>query len=464
MIERIEINSRIGWRLINDKIIAFNCANQKIVIWNETASIIWQKIVFGLKYSQIVKWLSTEYGLSAKNAKKDVNAFLQEATQMDFLRFDNQHLRVDMYEEDMGIETEGENVLLTIEMEAIKHLIPFAITFETTYACNEKCIHCYMERNLPSLKLFEIKRILNELAEIGCLFLSFTGGEFFMRKDAVDIIKYANDLHFVIDILSNGTLISEEISTILTKYSVRRVQISLYGSTQKTHDSVTLLPGSFQKSLKGIENLKKAGIKIEIAFPMMQGNFNERYEVKKLTEKLGCVLSPSPIITARNNRAQDTFNLRLKNRQIKEFLADEDFSVLYAGRKPFQDHQFYLGLSDISNAPPCYSGFNSCAITPSGKVLPCNQFLHEVGNLKENSFSTIWHNSKSLNSLRLLKIKNLTNCQKCGMLMLCARCPGLALLEGNNLLGASPENCRITKISKDLKERRETYEKNVHAA
>ncbi|MFA4890054.1 MAG: PqqD family peptide modification chaperone [Candidatus Paceibacterota bacterium] len=455
--EIIEINSRIGWRLINDNVVAFNCKNQKIVIWNEAASIIWQKLVSGQKYDQVIKWLSTEYDLSVKIAKKDVDTFLQEAVQMGFLKLDNRHLQVDKHNNALGTETEGENVLLAIEMEAIKHLIPFAATFETTYTCNEKCIHCYMERNLPSLRLSEIKRILGELAKERCLFLSLTGGEFFIRKDAIDIVKYASSLHFVIDILSNGTLISEETATTLAKYSVRRVQVSLYGATTEIHDSITRLSGSFQKSLDGIKNLRKAGVKVEIAFPMMQINFNERYKVKKLTEELDCVLSPSPIITARNDGSQDTFNLRLSDRQIEEFLADEDFSALYAGRKPFQDHQFYLGLSDISNAPPCYSGFNSCAITPSGKVLPCNQLLYEVGDLKGDNFSEIWHNSLGLQYLRSLIISKLTKCSKCQLLTSCARCPGLAFLEGSDLLGPSPENCRITTLNhliQNNKERR----------
>ena len=451
---KIKINKRTGWRLINDKVVAFNCSNQKIVIWNETASAVWGKIVSGAKYSQIVKWISNEYRIDAVTAKKDTDAFIYEAMQMGFIEINGQQIKNDGHSEYASTETEGENVLLAIEMDAIKHLIPFAITFETTYACNEKCVHCYMGKRQFSLRLFEIKRILNEIAEEGCLFLSFTGGEFFMRKDAVEIIRHASNLHFVIDILSNGTLISEEIITVLAKHSVRRVQISLYGANEKIHDFITLVPGSFRQSLKSIKNLKEAGIKVEIAFPMMRINFDERYKVKKLTEKLGCMLSPSPIITARNNGSGDTFSLRLSDEQLEKFLADDDFSSLYAGRKPFQDHQFYMGLSDISSAPPCYSGFNSCAITPIGKVLPCNQFLYEVGDLKKDSFSVIWHKSKLLNSLRSLQIKDLVNCRKCKMLSLCARCPGLALLEGKGLLYSSPENCRITSMLYKLKKER----------
>ena len=94
-----------------------------------------------------------------------------------------------------------------------------------------------------------------------------------------------------------------------------------------------------------------------------------------------------------------------------------------------------------------YSGFNSCAITPSGKVLPCNQLLYEVGDLNKNSFSEIWHNSPQLQYLRSLTIGKITKCSKCQLLDSCARCPGLAFLEGGDLLGPSPENCRIANLN-----------------
>lgn len=450
MLDKIKINPRIGWRMIGNEVVAFNCENQQIAIWNETASQLWQILSKEKNVNQMISCLSNEYHLDQQQAKKDTVNFLQEAAGMGFISaefVDSDHII-------HGID-DGENVLLTIEMKAIKHLIPFAVTFETTYSCNERCIHCYMERNLPSLRLHEIKIILEQIAQEGCLFVSFTGGEFFTRLDALKIIEHASKLHFCIDILSNGTLINKEIAGTLTVNPVRRVQISLYGANPETHDFITCLRGSFLKTIHAIEILKERSMKVEIAFPMMRHNFKERYAVKQLAESMDCVISPSPIITARNDGSKDTHSLRLTNGQLVQFLEDKDFSSLYVGRKPFQDHQFYLSISNLLEAAPCYSGFNNCAITPSGKILPCNQLLYEVGNLKKATFSEIWHNSSRLQYLRGLKIKDLTTCSECKNIRHCSRCPGLAFLEGGDLLGLSPENCRITNIILNLqKERR----------
>jgi len=450
------INSRVGWRYIDSEIAAFNCENQQIAIWNKTASLLWEKMNKGIDFNDLVEFLVSKYSISKKRARKDIVTFFQEVSSCGFINYTSSELTARELESQNS--EEGENVLLTIEMRAIEKLIPFAITFETTYACNERCIHCYMDRNRPSLSLSEIKRVLDEIAAVGCLFVSFTGGEFFTRSDALEIVEYAGKLHFVIDILSNGTLITENNADMFTQYPVRRVQISLYGATPKTHDSITRLSGSFEKTLNGIDFLTKAGIKVEIAFPLMGINFHERHLVQNLVKSLGCLISPSHIITARNDGRQDTFRLRLSNSQLKLFLEDKELSTLYAGRKPFQDHQLYFGFSDLTDAAPCYSGFNSCAITPSGRVLPCNQFLYEVGDLKKDSFSDIWHNSSQLQYLRSLTIGKLVECSKCQLLDSCARCPGLALLEGGNFLGPSPENCHIATINYLLKGG-ETYDK-----
>jgi radical SAM protein with 4Fe4S-binding SPASM domain len=442
MNDRLKINPRVGWRFIGDEVVSFNCVNQQIVIWNDAASQLWVKMENGATFDELVYWLMQEYLIDEKTAIHDTKKFLEEVSWTGFVGPQRSIFR----EDDSGIEN-GEKTLLMVEMKAIENLIPFAITFETTHDCNEKCIHCYMDRNLPSLFLFEIKRILDEIAVENCLCVTFTGGEFFVRRDALEIIKHASSLHFIIDVLSNGFLINQEIVAGLADCSVRRVQISIYGATPETHDAITCLSGSFCRTIKGIELLKEAGIKVEIAFPLMNKNFHERHLVKDFAKSIGCLISPSHMITARNNGLKDTFFLRLDDEQLADFLRDKELSGSYAGRKPFQDHEFYFGFSDLLEAAPCYSGFNSCAITPSGKVLPCNQLLYEVGDLRKNTFSEIWHSSLQLKYLRSLNLRDLKECANCKLLLSCARCPGLTFLEGGNLLGPSPENCRVATVN-----------------
>ena len=75
--------------------------------------------------------------------------------------------------------------------------IPAWSMIELTYRCNLKCSHCYLpggqseksgESGERELTTGEVKKVLDQLAEEGCLFLAFTGGEIFLRKDVFEIL------------------------------------------------------------------------------------------------------------------------------------------------------------------------------------------------------------------------------------------------------------------------------------
>lgn len=445
----IVVNPRVGSRVISGKTVAFNCQNHLLTIWNSAAGSIWDSLRNGESIDSMARQVAPSWNVNLDEATSSINEFIAEIVADGFI-LDDETVRDST--EILVADQNGEEALLTVEMLAIESLTPYAVTFETTYDCNLGCMHCFMDRNKPSLSFKEIIRILDQLADAGTLFLSFTGGEFFTRRDALDIVDAAHKRLFVIDILSNGTLIDKKVAFFLSQRNVRRVQISIYGGCASTHDSITRIPGSFAQTIAGIHVLINAGVKVELAFPMMAPNFAERYEVWNMAKKLDCLVSPSPIITARNDGSTDTYTLRISDEQFKVFYADKELSALYSGRKPFSDHQLYLGFSDILVAPPCYSGFNTCAITPEGRVYPCNQLLLEVGDLRKNCFAEIWNNSKELQNLRSYTIRDLPVCSKCPLLSSCSRCPGLALLEGNNLFDRSPENCRQTRIYLDQQE------------
>ncbi|MFH1308890.1 MAG: PqqD family peptide modification chaperone [Patescibacteria group bacterium] len=439
----IKIGKFISWRRIYKNVFAFNLKNQKMIKLDETGSFLWEIISKNINTSGLIKQLTDNYCVGPEEAKSDIKEFLKELVFSDFLEISGRDNVTSRIKDNNKID---QNLLLELEKIAIEKVIPFSATFEITEKCNESCIHCYMLKSRArELTTRETKRIIKELSKQGCLFISFTGGEIFTRPDLFEIISFASELNFAIDLLTNGTLINDDIIVFLKNQLIRRVQISLYSANSKTHDRITRLDGSFEKTLNSIKLLIKNDIKVEIAFPIMNVNFEERYDLRFLVEKLGAYFLPAHIITAKNDGSDDTFHLRLDNEQLR-ILFREDIFGYYSGRKPFQEHQFYVGFKDLKEANPCYGGINSCAINSIGDVFPCNQLFYKFGNLRNNSFSEIWNNSPEIKKLRLIKVKDLPICSECDLLPYCSRCPGLALLEGGDMLGHSPENCRITSI------------------
>ena len=112
--------------------------------------------------------------------------------------------------------------------------LPLNGTIEITRRCPLTCLHCY--NNLPmadgeararELDFDEHCRLLDELADAGCLWLLYTGGEIFARRDFLDIYTYAKQKGFLITLFTNGTMITERIADHLVHWRPFAIEITL---------------------------------------------------------------------------------------------------------------------------------------------------------------------------------------------------------------------------------------------
>ena len=89
----------------------------------------------------------------------------------------------------------------------------FTLRVYLTNACNLRCRHCFMysDNELENeLTYVEIRELLLKSKEAGCKKVTFSGGEVTVRKDFIEIIKYAKSLNLYVQVMSNGTLWDEE--------------------------------------------------------------------------------------------------------------------------------------------------------------------------------------------------------------------------------------------------------------
>ena len=128
--------------------------------------------------------------------------------------------------------------------------IPISGSIELTQRCNNQCIHCYNNLSIgdqnargEELTLGEYRRILDEIAAAGCLWLLLTGGEIFIRKDFLDIYTYARQKGFLITLFTNGTLIDHEVADQLAQLPPFSIEITIYGHSKQTYESITKIPG-----------------------------------------------------------------------------------------------------------------------------------------------------------------------------------------------------------------------------
>jgi len=311
--------------------------------------------------------------------------------------------------------------------------IPISASLELTWKCNLKCIHCYQyPPSNNELTTNEIKGVLDQLHEAGCLYLALTGGEPLVRDDFIDIADYAHKKNFAISLLTNGTLINENIAHKIKDLGFLRVCVSLLGSCAATHDSITGKPGSFAKAMDAIRFLRQLGIRTSMNTVVMEQNVNEQAEIKKIAEEVGAEQTLDPVVTPRNDGDKGTVGCRLSDKSLKYYfscITDNEYERL----------QVYTWQV---SGPLCGAGIWGCAINARGEVYPCVGFPKAVGSLRRDSFRTIWDNSKFLRTLRKLSLSDLGECVECELKPFCFRCTALAWIEDGRIGGRSQEACR----------------------
>ena len=117
------------------------------------------------------------------------------------------------------------SILQDLNARAYDRCIPLNVTLELTLRCNIRCTHCYnFDRDQPrpasggELTMEEIRALMADLRRAGTLFLSLTGGEAMVHPRFWDIADEAASRGFALQVLSNGTLLTEEACDRLASY------------------------------------------------------------------------------------------------------------------------------------------------------------------------------------------------------------------------------------------------------
>jgi radical SAM protein with 4Fe4S-binding SPASM domain len=318
---------------------------------------------------------------------------------------------------------------------SVSKRIPIGGMIEVTERCNNRCAHCYV--NLPlkdqqarsnELTYEEHCRILDEITAAGCLWICFTGGEIFLRKDFLDIYTYAKKKGLLPTLFTNGTLITPEIADYLVNWRPFNIEISLYGHTQKTYEAVTGIPGSYNRCMEGIHLLMARGLPLRLKTMALTLNRHEIYDMKRFVEEdLGLEFRFDAMINPRCDCSRSPLEVRLSPAEAVELDLQDPERVEEWQRitEEFAGNNRLLKNSDL--IWQCGGGLNSFAIDAYGKLQACVISRNEIYDLRKGSFQEGWQDF--LFNLRQQKITKQTKCVTCGIKALCNMCPANAQLE-----------------------------------
>jgi radical SAM protein with 4Fe4S-binding SPASM domain len=417
---------------------------------NETASAVWEFLVHKPTVAQIARHVAHEFEVDEGQVTQDVKTLLETlaARNLVFLSggLDDDNARGTSATAQESSEAGRQIPLLSqIRVRAQEQNIPMHALLELTNNCNWWCRHCYITHRPAKgeLTLDEIRPVLDQLAELGVLFLTFTGGEPLTRKDFFSIAEYARQRDFSFSLFTNGTLITPAIADRLKELALERAEISILGAKAATHDAITQVEGSFDRTIEGARLLIDRGITVQLKTTWMKSNIDESEEIYDLVDSIGASFKTSTLIIHRRDGSAENTDLVAEESQMwamrQRRLDRYPDAQLPADPPP-------LSEEEKRNTVPCGIGQTSIRIDAYGNVYPCSAVNILLGNAKTTPLTEIWHGSEELKKIRAIRLIDLPECSVCDLWQRCTRCTGLALMETGSLLGASPQACRVTRI------------------
>jgi radical SAM protein with 4Fe4S-binding SPASM domain len=341
--------------------------------------------------------------------------------------------------------------------------VPQSLTMELTFRCNLSCQMCPLdlprlmhdgdhkpfvkERRAAELTSEEVHRVIEDVAAFGVKNLTLTGGEVFLRHDALEIIEHVKRTPMKLCVNTNGWYIRPEQADRLVELKVDSMSVSIDGP-DATHDEIRRGKGSFKRLAEGIRNITAAkrargvprplvGITCTI-FALNQHNFSE---VVDAVHDLGVASVDYEYMFFTTQEAIDRTRAMLplphRPKEENQILPDElrrvdpDVFLQQVDAAKAKGERWGIPVSfgpplktreeirlrfedpDYAFVEKCFYPWKSARINPYGDVYSCSIDV-DFGNVRETPFSGIWNNGAYRTFRRTLKQRQLfPKCAKC---------------------------------------------------
>jgi pyrroloquinoline quinone biosynthesis protein E len=299
----------------------------------------------------------------------------------------------------------------SIAVEQALPLRPLMVKIKLTWRCNLACAMCDFWRQARSTPLTSelVTRTLDELAELGCKKVHFSGGEPTLRPDLPDLIAHARKLKLRVTLTTNGTLITRKLAERLIKARLNSVCVSIDSPVRSVHDQIRGGEGAFKQTIAGVRQLRRAAERRGVSLPIRintvvrKDNYDTLVQLPALAHDLGAqnlllmpVDDPSGALLLNKRRLFDY------NRRIAPALAEQALALGVMRRKneayPFGATKAELAASrnghyarGLYERQPCYALWTHALITADGRVAPCCSAPRvTLGDLSTQTFTDIW--------------------------------------------------------------------------
>lgn len=333
--------------------------------------------------------------------------------------------------------------------------------WETTAACNLKCIHCRAmateNRDAEELSPEQSIDLLRSIASFARPVVVLSGGEPLVRPDIYDIASFGTQLGLKMVLATNGTTLDTASAHRLKDAGIQRVSVSIDGSDSAGHDAFRGVPGAFDSALSGIESLKGVGMPFQINTSVTRANLGRLPQILEMTKSLGaCALHLFLLVPTGCGKqiAEDEMIEPIDYERVLNWLYDSSRTASIDLKATCAPHYFRIVRQQASaesreqkaeitmhplhaETKGCLAGSAVCFVSHKGDVYPCGYLPVSAGNVLHTPLQRIWEESELFKQLRdpsLLTGK----CGGCQFIRVCGGCRARAYAETGDYLSQEP--------------------------
>ncbi len=342
---------------------------------------------------------------------------------------------------------------------------PHIVAWESTVACNLACVHCRASAQTApepdELTTDQVVGLIDQLAEWSRPIFVISGGEPLMRPDVFEIAAYGTRRGLRVAVSPNGTLLTDEVVQNLIEAGVKRISVSIDGSTAERHDAIRGVPGAFNAAMEGLAHCRQAGLGFQLNSTVMRQTRADISATRDLAVRIGAeAWHVFMLVPTGRGKIDDEVSPQEYEAILNEIYAmtrtsqipirvtcGPHFMRIVAENRRRDQRRPNLGpIGGDNPAHPggldrttrgCLAGDGYCFISYRGDVTPCGYFPVVAGNIRDQSFREIYAESTLFRSLRHLEGYG-GKCGVCEFLRVCGGCRARAYSLSGDYLAEEP--------------------------
>jgi len=312
-----------------------------------------------------------------------------------------------------------------------------SMELELSRECNLRCVYCYASSGKAlhnELTRAEIDNALDQAIALGARrIIVIGGGEPLMYPGVMDIMRMLRGRGIMVDLFTNGTLITPEIARELFAMGVSPV-IKFNSMREEVQDALAAIPGTYKLIQAGLKNLMDAGYPSK-ELPLGVETIICRQNIADL---------PAMWIWARERNIVPYFEMITFQGRAKQKLdlnvSSEELRKVFFELSRIDREQF--GLVWEPHPPiaalSCNRHEYSCTLNAQGYIQPCVGVDMFIGNIRHSTLAEILANSPVMETMRKLRGNLKGACGSCDQASQCYGCRGLAYHVTGDFLQADP--------------------------